>query len=380
MQNYFSSDFKLGILGGGQLGKMLLVETRKLDIHTCVLDPSADAPARLACNEFTKGNLMDFDTIYKFGKQVDVLTIEIEHVNADALERLENEGIKVYPSSKTLKIIQDKGQQKNFYQSKNIPTAPFQLFENLNELKQAKLSFPFVWKSTRFGYDGKGVSIIKEKNQLDNLPNQPCIAEKLIPFEKELAVIVARNKSGEMKSYPVVEMEFHPVANLVEFVIAPARIEKQIANKAQAIALEIAEKINLIGILAVELFLTSEGNILVNEIAPRTHNSGHFSIEASFTSQFEQHLRAVLNLPLGSTKNKISAVMFNLVGAENHTGKVKYQGIESILEMEGVSAHFYGKKETRPFRKMGHVTVIDENAENALKKARLAKKQIQVIT
>jgi len=379
--NYFSSDFKLGILGGGQLGKMLLSDTRKFDIQTYILDPSDEAPCKIACNQFFKGDLMDFDTVYNFGKKVDILTFEIELVNLEALEKLENEGLPVYPSPKTLRLIQNKGVQKEFYSQHNIPTAPFQKFSNLENLKSefSNLKLPFVWKCTEFGYDGNGVKIVRTLQDLDNLPNVECIAEEMVPFKNELAVIVCRNPSGEIKTYPVVEMEFHPEANQVEYVICPARIDEKVAEKARAIALTVSEKFNHVGLLAVEMFQTENDEILVNEVAPRPHNSGHYSIEASYTSQFENHLRAVLDLPLGNTDSKVAGIMVNLVGAEGFSGDVIYENIETILGWNGVTPHIYGKKQTRPFRKMGHVTIVNEDITVARKIAEDVKNTIRVI-
>ncbi|MES2240946.1 MAG: 5-(carboxyamino)imidazole ribonucleotide synthase [Bacteroidota bacterium] len=382
--NYFSSDFKLGILGGGQLGKMLLFDTRKFDIQTYVLDPSDEAPCRMACNQFFKGDLMDFDTVYQFGKKVDVLTFEIELVNLEALEKLEIEGLKIYPSPKTLRKIQNKGTQKDFYTEHAIPTAPYQRFDDLKSLVvrilDAKLKMPFVWKCTEFGYDGNGVKIIREMADLDSLPNVECIAETMIPFKNELAVIVCRNPSGEIKTYPVVEMEFHPEANQVEYVICPARIDNAVADKARAIALDVSQKFNHVGLLAVEMFQTENDEIIVNEVAPRPHNSGHYSIEASYTSQFENHLRAILDLPLGNTNSKVAGIMVNLVGEEGYSGNVVYQNIEKILGWNGVTPHIYGKKETRPFRKMGHVTIVNGNMTEARKIAEDVKNTIRVIS
>ena len=380
--NYFSSDFKLGILGGGQLGKMMLFDTRKFDIQTYVLDPSNEAPCKIACNKFFQGNLMDFDTVYNFGKQVDVLTFEIELVNIDALEKLESEGIKVFPSPKTLRLIQNKGIQKDFYSNNTIPTAAYKRFENLEALKadSKNLKLPFVWKCTEFGYDGMGVKIIRTLSDLDNLPNVECISEEMIPFKNELSVIVCRNVSGEIKTYPVVEMEFHPEANQVEYVICPARIDDKVAEKARAIALNVSEKFNHVGLLAVEMFQTIDDEIIVNEVAPRPHNSGHHTIEASYTSQFENHIRAILDLPLGNTDSKVAGIMVNLVGAEGFSGDVVYENIETIMGWNGVTPHIYGKKETRPFRKMGHVTIVNENMVEARKIAENVKNTIRVIS
>ena len=382
--NYFSSDFKLGILGGGQLGKMLLFDTRKFDIQTYVLDPSDEAPCKIACDQFFKGDLMDFETVYNFGKKVDVLTFEIELVNLDALVKLEDEGIKVYPSPKTLKLIQNKGIQKDFYTQHTIPTANYKRFDNLKSLivdiLDSKTKLPFVWKCTEFGYDGNGVKVIRQISDLDNLANVECIAEEMVPFKNELAVIVCRNPSGEIRTYPVVEMEFHPEANQVEYVICPARIDDAVAEKARAIALNISKEFNHVGLLAVEMFQTEDDEIIVNEVAPRPHNSGHYSIEASYTSQFENHLRAILDLPLGNTESKVAGIMVNLVGEEGFSGNVLYENIEKILRWTGVTPHIYGKKQTRPFRKMGHVTIVNEDINEARRIAENVKNTIRVIS
>jgi 5-(carboxyamino)imidazole ribonucleotide synthase len=382
--NYFSSDFKLGILGGGQLGKMLLSDTRKFDIQTYVLDPSDEAPSRIACNQFFKGDLMDFETVYQFGKLVDVLTFEIELVNIEALEKLESEGLKVYPSPKTLKKIQNKGKQKDFYVDNEIPTSKHLRFVDLSDLKKSldteELEFPFVWKCAEFGYDGNGVKIVRSTVDLLHLPDVECIAEDMISFKNELAVIVCRNLAGDIKTYPVVEMEFHPEANQVEYVICPARIDDKVAENARAIALRVSEKFNHVGLLAVEMFLTENDEILVNEVAPRPHNSGHYSIEASYTSQFENHIRAVLNLPLGNTDSKVAGIMVNLVGEDDYTGDVVYENIAKILEWDGVTPHIYGKKQTRPFRKMGHVTIVNKDINEARRIAEQVKNTIRVIS
>lgn len=382
--SYFSTDFTLGILGGGQLGKMLLSETLKYDIRTIVLDPSAEAPARFGCHAFFQGDLMDYDTVYQFGKQADLLTFEIENVNVDALERLEQEGVKVYPTPASLRIIQDKGAQKAFYKAHGITTAPFEAFDSPSLLAAAvaegRWTYPFVWKSTRFGYDGNGVKIVRNLQDLHALPEGPCIAEQCAEINKELAVIVARSPKGEVVTYPVVEMEFHPEANQVEYVLCPARIAETISSQARKIALQVAEAFGSIGLLAVELFLTKGGEIWVNEVAPRPHNSGHYSIEASYTSQFEQHLRAILDLPLGNTESKVAGVMVNLVGAEGYAGDVIYEHIEDVLSLPGVTPHIYGKRQTRPFRKMGHITITHPDIEQARSLAQTVKNTIKVIS
>lgn len=381
---FFSSKQTIGILGGGQLGKMLLNTTRQWDLQTKVMDPSAEAPARIACNHFVQGDLMDYQTVVDFGKEVDVLTIEIENVNADALATLEQQGVKVYPQAAVLKVIQNKCHQKQFYQKNKIPTASFQLFNSKEELKDAVgrglISFPFVWKSETMGYDGYGVQIVRSNQNLEEIKEGACMAEELVAIEKELGIIVCRSPKGETRCYPCVEMEFHPEANQVEYVLSPARISKEVAKKAEEIALAVSKAFQHVGLLAVELFLTKDGEIWVNEVAPRPHNSGHYSIEASYTSQFEQHIRALLDLPLGNTANKVSGVMVNLVGKEGHNGPVHYKNIEHILAIEGVNPHIYGKKETRPFRKMGHITIVNKELSVARKIAEDVKETIEVIT
>ena len=381
---FFSTNKKLGILGGGQLGKMLLYSTQKWDIRTFVLDPSENAPARLACDTFIQGDLMNYQTVLDFGKKVDILTIEIENVNVNALYQLKKEGVKIYPQPEIIEIIQNKSLQKEFYKKNKIPTSNYKNFSNLESLKndvaKGKLSFPFVWKASKMGYDGYGVSIIRKNKDLENIMDCECIAEDFIPFKSELAVIVARREQGEIQAYPVFEMEFHPTANQVEYVICPARIPNDIEIKAKKIALEVSKNYKHIGLLAVELFLSETGEILVNEVAPRPHNSGHITIESSYTNQFEQHLRAILNLPLGDTKIKVPAVMVNLVGKENYTGPVIYKNIDQILAIDGVTPHIYGKKHTRPFRKMGHVTIVNKTLNKAREIAEEVKSIIEVIS
>ena len=381
---YFSGEQTIGILGGGQLGKMLLTTTRQWDIQTKVMDPSFEAPARLACNRFVQGDLMDYEAVVAFGKDIDILTIEIENVNADALAHLEKQGVRVYPQAQVLKIIQNKCHQKEFYKKNNIPTASFQLFSSKEELKDAVVrgfvSFPFVWKSKSMGYDGYGVKIVRSNHDLEQVNEGGCIAEDLVNIDKELGIIVCRSPKGEIQCYPCVEMEFHPEANQVEYVLSPARISKAIAKKAEEVALSVSRAFQHVGLLAVELFLTKEGEIWVNEVAPRPHNSGHYSIEASYTSQFEQHTRAILNLPLGNTENKLTGVMVNLVGKKGYTGAVHYKNLEHILAIEGVNPHIYGKKETRPFRKMGHITIVNKDLDIARKIAEEVKETIEVIS
>ena len=381
---YFSSEFKLGILGGGQLGKMLLSETRKWDIQTAVLDSSPEAPCKIGSHVFQVGDLMDYDTVYNFGRQVDVLTIEIENVNVQALKALEKEGLTVYPSGHTLEIIQSKAKQKLFYVDNGLPTAEFSRFGYKAELEAAMnnsiIKYPYVWKSAKFGYDGRGVKIVKNESDFNALPNVECIVEELVDFKNELAVIVARSASGEVAAFPVVEMEFHPEANQVEYVICPARISAEVAAKAELLALKASAAFKHVGLLAVEMFQTQDDEVLINEVAPRPHNSGHHTIESCYTSQFEQHLRAILGLPLGNASSQVAGIMVNLVGEPEYTGEVIYKNIDAILKLDGVTPHIYGKKETRPFRKMGHVTVVNSDLKAARAIAEQVKQTIKVIS
>lgn len=383
-KNYFSSDFTLGIVGGGQLGKMLLQETRRLDIKTHTLDPSPVAPCRIGSHHFTQGALTDYDTVMAFGQACDVLTIEIENINTRALTHLAEAGKKVFPQPHLVEMIQSKIRQKAFYQENGLPTAPFHAFSDAASLKAAfqeeTFPLPAVWKIDRGGFDGRGVQMLRTAQDLENLPDGPALIEKLIPFERELAVVVARSAGGQMKAFPTVEMDFHTEANLVEYVFSPGQTNPEISKQARDLACAVAEKLNIVGVLAVEMFVTSGGELLINEVAPRVHNSGHLSIEGNYTSQFEQHLRAILDLPLGATDTVQPAVMVNLVGKPESQGPVHYQGIEKVLAMPGTYVHLYGKAETRPFRKMGHITVLAPELEEARGKARQVKEFVKVIS
>jgi 5-(carboxyamino)imidazole ribonucleotide synthase len=370
---FYDKTFKLGVLGGGQLGKMLIQEAVNLNINVCVLEPAEDAPCSKLAAEFTVGSITDFDTVYQFGKDKDVVTIEIENVNIDALKQIQKEGVKVFPTPEIIETIQDKGLQKQFYTQHNIPTAPYFLIENKEELQNYIHQFPFAQKLRKGGYDGKGVQLLKSENDLDKAFDAPCVLEQLVDFEKELAVIVARNEQGEVATFPVVEMEFNPTANLVEFLFSPANVNETISNHAREIAVTVAKAFNLVGILAVELFLLKDGSILVNEVAPRPHNSGHQTIEGNIVSQYAQHLRSILNMPLGNTDIVLPSVMVNLLGEEGFAGAAKYEGLDACLNTSGVYIHLYGKTETKPFRKMGHVTITDKNLENAKEKAYFVK-------
>ncbi|MCO4291591.1 5-(carboxyamino)imidazole ribonucleotide synthase [Solitalea sp. MAHUQ-68] len=378
MKTFNSSNFKLGILGGGQLGKMLLQPAMNYGVDVSILDPDPASPCSFFCKNFHLGSFNDYNTVYNFGRHLDLITIEIENVNVEALKRLEAEGVTVYPQPHIIELIQDKGLQKDFYKEHNIPTSPYLKIQNREELKYYEEKFPAVQKLRKAGYDGRGVFKI---NSIDDLPksfNEPSILEDLIDFDKEIAVLVARNAAGEIKTFDVVEMEFDPKANLVELLFTPAKIDEQIELKAKEIATDVVEKLKIVGLLAVEMFVTKTGQVLVNELAPRPHNSGHHTIEACITSQYEQHLRAILNLPLGSTELRRPAVMVNLLGEDDFVGEAKYIGINEISKLDGVYLHLYGKKITKPFRKMGHVTIIDHNLDNAFEKAKIVKDTFKI--
>jgi 5-(carboxyamino)imidazole ribonucleotide synthase len=379
---FFSSDFKLGILGGGQLGKMLLYDAKRYDLHTKVMDSNKYAPCNKIADDFIIGDITDYDDVINFGNSVDLITVEIENVNTDALEFLEKSGKKVYPSPKNLRIIQNKSDQKNFYSKNNLPTSRFKNYLNIEELKRNFLhdnfEFPFVWKSSRFGYDGKGVKIIKNIEDLDFSYDHQCLIEEKVSIKKELSVIVSRNTDGQIKCFPVVEMEFNEKSNLVEYVMCPANISKQTEEKAIIIASEIAKKFEMVGLLAVELFVTNEDEILINEVAPRPHNSGHHTIECCVTSQFDQHIRSILNLPLGETSILIPGIMVNLVGENMEEGNVNYKNINDIFDIPGVYIHIYGKKKSRLNRKMGHITIVNKDINKAIEIGKSIKNKIKV--
>lgn len=374
------SELKLGILGGGQLGRMLIQEAINYNLTTLVLDPDADAPCKHIANYFENGSITDYDTVYNFGKKADIITIEIEKVNVDALEQLEKEGKKVYPQPRVIRLIQDKGIQKQFFKENDIPTAPFMLVNSKEDLSSGKFPFPYILKLRKDGYDGKGVMKINNFEDVKNAFDAPTLIEELVDFEKEIAVIVARNANGDVKTFPMVEMEFNPEANLVEFLISPSTYPESIQERAEKIAKDIAAALNITGILAVEMFITKHGDILVNELAPRPHNSGHQTIEGNYVSQFGQHLRAIFNLPLGDTRSISNAIMVNVLGEKGHDGVAKYDGLEKILSIDGVYVHLYGKKYTKPFRKMGHLTIVDQNREKAIEKARFVQQTLKVIS
>ena len=379
MKHFYHPHFKLGILGGGQLGRMFIQEAANLDVKVYIMDGSGYSPAREVAHLFTFGDITDYEDVYYFGKDKDVLTIEIENVNVKALYQLEKEGVKVYPQPHIIELVQDKGLQKQFYKNNQIPTADFFLINDKSELENYKDQLPFMQKMRKGGYDGKGVTPLKSINDFSSAFDAPSLLEKFVDFEKELSVIVGRNAKGEVKAFPLVEQEFNPEANLVEFLISPAQVDDEIKEKAQQIAITIISKLEMVGILAVELFLTKNGDVLVNEIAPRPHNSGHQTIEGNITSQYEQHLRSILNLPLGSTEITNASVMINLLGEKGQIGKVQYKGLEKVLEWKGVKPHIYGKAITKPFRKMGHVTVVNHSLDTAKDIALKVKNTLKVV-
>ncbi len=374
---------KIGILGGGQLGKMLCLAAANWDLDIYILEDDENCPAAPYCAKLVKGSFKNFDDVLNFGKMVDIITIEIEHVNTEALRILENEGKIVHPNPISLELIKDKGQQKAFYLKHKIPTSKVFYYENkaiLKEKLNTDLGLPCVWKSRKGGYDGKGVSILKTVKDLEILPEEPCIVEEMVDIDKEIAVIVCQNESGQVVAYPSVEMVFDPVANLLDYQMCPAKINKSLERKAQALAKKLIKKLNICGLLAVEMFVTKSGELLINEVAPRPHNSGHHTIEAIETSQFEQHLRGISNLPLGSTIMRHPSVLLNLVGAEGYSGDVKVEGWETALNTEGCHIHLYGKKITKPFRKMGHATILNKNLEKAQKDALHLKDNFKIIS
>ncbi|MFM8913013.1 MAG: 5-(carboxyamino)imidazole ribonucleotide synthase [Flammeovirgaceae bacterium] len=369
---------RIGVLGGGQLGRMLIQSAIDFNVHFSVLDPDVDAPCS-KISDFTHGKLTDFETVLAFGKELDLITIEIENVSVSALKELVKQGKQVFPQPEVIELIQDKRTQKEFYRQHQFPTAEFILTDTKEDVKKNSSFLPAVNKLGKEGYDGRGVQILRGERDLDKAFDKPSLLEKLIDFEKEISVIVARNSSGQIMCYPAVEMVFHPEANLVEYLFSPAQIPESVANKAERLATGIVEKLNMVGLLAVEMFVTKKGEVLVNEIAPRPHNSGHQTIEANITSQYEQHLRAISNWPLGNTDTVMPSAMVNLLGENGYAGEAKYQGMAEVLAQKGVHVHLYGKKTTKPFRKMGHVTIVDTDMENLKKKATFVKQTLKVI-
>jgi len=378
------SNIKIGVLGGGQLGKMLYQEATKLGVQLNFLEKDGSFPATQICKQFVKGDFKNYDDVIRFGREMDVITIEIEAVNTDALRELEKMGKQVYPQASIIELIKDKGDQKEFYVLNDIPTSPFFTAESkdniLEGIEDGTIAYPFVQKARRDGYDGKGVAVIHTAADLSKVMDTPSIIEDKVDIDKEISVIACRDQEGVTVTFPIVEMEFHPTANLVEFLKSPTTLSDEIQEKAKKIALEIIESMGLIGILAIELFVTKDGEILVNEVAPRPHNSGHQTIEGNYTSQYGQLIRILARLPLGDPSLICPSVMINILGAEGHTGTAVYDGIEKAMETPGVYVHLYGKEHTKPFRKMGHATILASDLDTAVERANFVKANLNVIT
>ena len=371
--------FRLGILGGGQLGRMFIQEAANFDVQVHILDESSNGPAGQLATSFTKGDITNYEDVFNFGKSLDLLTVEIENVNIKALFDLEKIGLKVFPQPHVLSTIKDKGTQKEFYRKHNLPTSEFQFLDENTPISELEKRIPFVQKLRTGGYDGRGVQLIKNSDDLLNAFTEPSIAENLIDFEKELSVIVARNERGETAVFPTVECEFND-ANLVEYLFSPADVSEEIEKKAESLAIDVINAFEMVGILAVEMFLTKDGDILVNEVAPRPHNSGHHTIECNITSQFEQHLRSIVNWPLGSTEIEKQGVMLNVLGASGCVGSTIYAGLDELIKIPGVYPHLYGKSTTKPNRKMGHITIAANTMEEAKEKAERVKHIMRVIS
>ena len=364
---------KVGILGGGQLGRMLLQAAANYTVETYVLENDESCPAAHLCHHFTKGDIKNFDTVYNFGKNLDAITIEIENVNIEALEKLETEGITVIPKPCVIRTIKNKIFQKQFYQEHAIPTAAFAVTNNKNEVQQFASFFPAVHKLAEGGYDGKGVQILENENEIEKAFNTPAVLEKCIKIQKEIAIIIAINEKGETAIYPAAEMIFDSVLNLLDYQLSPAKLQEKVVWKAEAIALSVVKNLKSPGIFAVELFIDNYNEVLVNETAPRVHNSGHHTIEANYCSQYDMLWRILLQFPLGNTKPILPSAIVNIIGAENYVGAVQYEGLNDVLKMENAFVHLYGKKETKVGRKMGHVTIISSDYTDLTHKANIIK-------
>ncbi len=371
---------KVGILGGGQLGRMLLQAAANYPVETFVMENDDDCPAAHLCHHFTNGDIKNFDDVYNFGKGLDALTIEIESVNEDALEKLETEGVRIYPKPSALKIIKNKILQKQFYKASEIPTSEFVITQNAGELNQHFNFLPAAHKIGIGGYDGRGVQLLKTKEDIAKGFDSPSVLEKLVTIKKELSVIVAVNDKGENALYPSVDMVFDQRLNLLDYQISPADIAEKILWKAEAIALKVVKDLKSPGIFAIELFIDDKDNVLVNETAPRVHNSGHHTIEANYSSQFDMLWRIMLGYPLGNTEHILPAAIVNLLGADGHSGEAHYEGLEEILKIENVFVNIYGKKETRPGRKMGHVTILSKEKQELIHQANRIKQHLKVIS
>ena len=371
---------KIGILGGGQLGRMLLQTAANYVVETFVMENDEQCPSAHLCHHFTKGNIQDYDDVINFGKELDAITIEIEAVNVEALEELERRGVRVYPKPSAIKIIKNKIAQKNFYKEHDIPTSSFVITQNKNEVKQHAGLFPAVHKLDEGGYDGRGVEVIDDIQNIEKAFDAPAVLEKKVEIEKEISVIVARNDNGQMVFFPAVEMIFDKKLNLLDFQLAPARIGKEILWKAEAMAQKVVKNLDSAGIFAIELFVDRYGEVFVNETAPRVHNSGHHTIEGNYCSQYDMLWRIMLAYPLGNTKEIIASSIVNIVGAQGFSGEAKYDGLEEVLKMDNVFVHLYGKTQTKPGRKMGHVTILSNDHTELIYLANKIKNTLKVIS
>src|SRR5579871_625243 len=371
---------KVGILGGGQLGRMLLQAAANYPVETFVMENDDECPAAHLCHHFTKGDIKNFDDVYNFGKNLNAITIEIESVNEDALEKLESEGVKIYPKPSALRIIKNKILQKEFYKNSEIPTSAFIITQNLADLQKQENFIPAVHKIAMGGYDGRGVQLIKTKDDLSKGFDAPSVLEKLVNIDKEISVIVAVNEKGIHAVYPPVDMVFDQYLNLLDYQVSPADIAERTLWKVEAIALKVVKDLKSPGIFAVEMFIDRQGEVFVNETAPRVHNSGHHTIEANFSSQFDMLLRVMLNYPLGNTKHIMPAAIVNLLGAEGFSGAANYDGLNDVLKLDNVFVHIYGKKQTKPGRKMGHVTILGKTKQDLIYTAHQVKQILKVVS
>lgn len=369
---------KAGILGGGQLGRMLLQAAANYPVETSVMENDIDCPSAHLCHHFVQGDIRDFESVCHFGKNLDALTIEIESVNVEALEKLENEGVKVFPNSAAIKIIKNKIVQKQFYSDNKIPSPLFVITENLDQLKAQEAFLPAVHKIAMGGYDGRGVQLLRKTSDLTKGFDAPSVLEKMVNIKKEIAVMVAMNEKGEIALYPSAEMLFDPVLNLLDFQISPANLPEHTLWKAEALALKVVKELKSPGIFAIEMFIDHNNEVWVNETAPRVHNSGHHTIEANYCSQFDMLWRIILGYPLGNTDPILPSAIVNVLGAENFTGKAAYKGLQDVLKIDNVFVHLYGKQETKPGRKMGHVTILSNERQELIHQAMKIKKLLIV--
>lgn len=359
---------KVGILGGGQLGRMLLQAAANYPVETYLMENDPQAPAAHLCHHFVQGNISDYDAVYNFGKGLDAITIEIESVNTEALEQLESEGVEVFPKPAALRIIKNKIYQKNFYAEHNIPTSPFVVTESMEALRSQVHLLPAVHKLATGGYDGRGVQVINNELELDKGFNEPAVLEKKVRIQQEISLIVAVGTDGDTAIYPPVDMVFDPSLNQLSHQLCPATLPEKVFWKVEAIGLNVVKKLNSPGLFAVEMFSDAEGNVLVNEIAPRVHNSGHHSIEGNYSSQFDMLWRIMLHYPLGNTDPILPSALVNIVGEQGHQGSAVYKGLEKVLSIDNVFVHIYGKQQTKPGRKMGHITILSKEKQDLLHK------------